>query len=51
MSIPRQSVRDYIEASEKLLELDDLTDEETEAVYKMLGRLTERLTPERDGEP
>ena len=46
MSIPRQVVRDYMEASENLLKLGDLTDEETEVVQEMLGRISAML----DGE-
>ena len=43
MSIPRQIVRDYMEASEKLMELGDLTEAETEAVQEMLDRIAEML--------
>ena len=47
----RQIVRDYVEASETLLELDDLTDAEIDAVQEMLDRLAEMLTSQRDSEP
>lgn len=51
MSISRQIVRDYMEASETLLELDDLTDAEIDAMQEMLDRLAEMLTSQRDSEP
>ena len=50
MSIPRPIVRAYIELAEDLLNLNDLTDAETEAVQDRLDRLTAMLTSERDGE-
>lgn len=50
MSIPRQSVTEYIEAGEKLVKLGDLTDEEAEAVQEMLDRISAMLS-ENDGEP
>jgi hypothetical protein len=40
MSALRKSVRDYLQASEKLLALEDLTDDEERAVKEMLYRLT-----------
>ncbi len=43
MSIPRQIVRDYMEASESVLQLDDLTDAEREAIQEMLDRLMEMI--------
>lgn len=49
MSIPRECVREYIEASENLLKLNDMTDEELELVQDMLDRLSEMLL-EQDGE-
>ena len=51
MSIPRPSVREYVQASELLLKLDDLTDAEMEAVEEMLGRLSERFNSGIDGKP
>ena len=50
MSIPRQIVRDYIEVSEELMELEDLTYAETETVQEMLDRLSEMLSSQRDSE-
>ena len=50
MSIPRQIVRDYIEVSEDLMELEDLTYAETEIVQEMLDRLSEMLSSQRDSE-
>ena len=51
MSIPRPSVREYVQASEVLLKLDDLTDAEMEAVEEMLGRLSEKFNSGNDGKP
>jgi hypothetical protein len=51
MSIPRQSVREYLEAGEKLLKLGDLTDAETEAVQEMLDRLASMIGSMDDGRP
>jgi hypothetical protein len=50
MSIPRQIVRDYIEVSEDLMKLEDLTYAETEIVQEMLDRLSEMLSSQRDSE-
>lgn len=50
MSIPRECVREYIEASKNLLKLNDLTDEELELVQDMLDRLLGMLS-EQDGGP
>ena len=50
MSI-RPSVREYVQASEILLKLDDLTDAEMEAVEEMLGRLSEKFDSGQDGTP
>ena len=43
MSNPRQIVRDYLEASEDLMKLDDFTDVEIQAVQDMLDRLAEKF--------
>ena len=51
MSVTRLGTRVYIEASEDLLKLKNLTDEEIETVQTMLDRLSAMLTSERDGEP
>ena len=51
MPIHRQIVRDYIEVSEDLMKLEDLTDAETEVVQEMLDRLSEMLTSQHDSEP
>ena len=51
MSIPRPSVREYVQASEILLKLDDLTDAEMEAVQEMLGRLSEKFNSGHNGKP
>jgi uncharacterized protein YpuA (DUF1002 family) len=52
MSIPRLSIRKYVEACEDLLKIDDLTDEEIEAVQKMVDRISEKLpTSRNDGNP
>jgi hypothetical protein len=50
MSIPRQIVRDYVEVSEDLMKLEDLTDAETEVVQEMLDQLSEMLSSQRDSE-
>ena len=50
MSVPRLGVRAYIEASEDLLRLKDLTDAELEVVQTMLDRLSVMLSSKRDGE-
>ena len=39
----RQSVQDYMRVSEALLKIDELTDEETEAVEEMYGRIADRF--------
>jgi len=49
MSIPSECVREYIEVSENLLKLNDLTDEELDLVRDMLDRLSEMLL-EQEGE-
>jgi hypothetical protein len=51
MSIPRLSIREYVEASEILLKLDDLTDAEMEAVQEILDRLSEKLNSGHDSKP
>ncbi len=43
MSNYRQSVQDYMQASEALLETDELTDDKMEAVQQMLDRVSEKL--------
>ena len=43
MSTHRQSIRDYIDASEALLQASDLSVAEQEAVETMIGRLQENL--------
>jgi hypothetical protein len=48
MSSPRQIVRDYLEASEDLMKLEDLTYAETEVVQEMLDRLSEKFNSEHD---
>lgn len=49
MAISRQLIREYVEASENLLSLNDLTDEEIEAVQEMLDRVAEMLPSEHKG--
>ena len=51
MSIPRPIIREYMEASENLAKVDDLTDMEREAVQEMMDRLREMLTSQRDSQP
>jgi len=51
MSIPRLSVREYRQACEVLLKIDDLTDAEMEAVQEMLNRLSEKFNSGHDGKP
>ena len=52
MSAHRQSVREYVQATQALLELDELTDAELEVVQEMVNRICERLlNSEDDGEP
>jgi hypothetical protein len=48
MSIPRQIVREYGEATQNLLKLEDLTDAEIEVVQEMSDRLSEMLSSQRD---
>jgi hypothetical protein len=48
MSSPRQIVRDYLEASEDLMKIEDLTEAEMEAVQEMSGRLAEKFNLEHD---
>ena len=43
MSTHRQSVREYMQASETLLKANDLSDEEMEAVQEMLNRISDKL--------
>lgn len=49
MSTYRQSIREYMEASESLSKIDDLTDEEIESVQEMLDRLSAKLNSGEDG--
>ena len=51
MSIPRQIVREYMEASQNLLNLEDLTDAEIEVVQDMVGQISAMLTSEGTIEP
>ena len=51
MSIPRQIVREYMEASQNLLNLEDLTDAEIEVVQDMVGQISAMLTSEGSIEP
>lgn len=44
MSSPRQVVREYMEASENLMKLKDLTYTEMDIVQEMLDRLSKMLT-------
>ena len=48
MSIPAHIVDAYMQASENLMKLDDLTDVDIEAVQKMLDRLSEKFNSEHD---
>jgi hypothetical protein len=48
MSIPCVCVREYIEASENLLKLNDLTDEDLELVQDMLDRLAEQFNSNQE---
>ena len=53
MSFHRISVQNYIRASEALLkanELDELSDDETQAIAKMVHHLSETLL-DSDGKP
>lgn len=43
MYLHRQSVWDFVHASEALLKTQELTDAETEAIAEMLYRLSEKL--------
>ena len=43
MSIPRQSIREYVQACQVLLRADDLSDKEQQAVEDILDRLKEKL--------
>ena len=52
MSAHRQSVREYARASEALLKIEDLSEEETQAVQEMLNRVSEKLLNSgNDGSP
>jgi hypothetical protein len=42
-STHRQSVREYVQASEALLKIDELTVAELEVVQDMLNRISEKL--------
>lgn len=50
MSNSRQIVRDYVEASEDLMKIDDLTYEEIEVVQEMMDRLSEKFNSEDEDE-
>lgn len=43
----RQSVREYLRATEALLKIDDLTDAELQALSEMLYHLSEKLLDAR----
>ena len=48
----RQSVREYVRASEALLQAGELSDHEMHAVEEMLNRLSDELLNfEHDGKP
>ena len=51
MSVPRLCVLEYMQASEILLKIDDLTDVEMEAVQVMVTRLSEKFSSGPDGKP
>jgi hypothetical protein len=51
MSIPRQIVLDYREATHNFLKLEDLTDAEIEVVQDMAGQVSAMLTSEGNIEP
>ena len=52
MSIPRQSIQDYMHASEAFLKTEELSDDEMQAVQEMLDRLSEKLLDSgMDGKP
>ena len=46
MSEPRQSVREYLRATEALLKIDDLSDAEIQAIAKRLNQLSAKLLNE-----
>ncbi len=48
MSEYRQSVREYLRATESLSKIDDLSDAEIQAITQMLNHLSEKLLD--DGE-
>ena len=52
MSEHRQSVREYLRATEALLTIDDLSDTEIQAIAKILHHLAEKLLDlGKDGKP
>ena len=52
MSNHRQSVRDYVHASEALLKIDELSDHEMQVVQEMLDQLSKKLLNSGDdGKP
>ena len=52
MAEHRQSVREYLRATETLLKIDDLTDAEIQALAHMLNTLAEKLLDSgKDGKP
>lgn len=51
MSTRRESVRQYLQVSEILLKVDDLTEVELESVRKMLSQLSAKFNSEHDGKP
>ena len=48
MSDYRQVVQEYMRACEALMEINELTDEEAEAVEEMFGRIADKFL---DGKP
>ena len=46
MSEQRQTVREYLRATEALLKIDDLSEAERQAITHMLDRLSEKLLDE-----
>ena len=45
----RQSVQEYLDACEALLEINELTEEEAEVVEEMYGRIADKFLD--DGKP
>lgn len=52
MSEHRQSVREYLRATEALLKIDDLTEAEIQAIAEILHHISEKLHDSgKDGKP